>query len=204
MGISTRDHKKLWGRAGNRCSMSECRRELVDAQETTDEDSIIGEECHIVARKQSGPRGKSKLLKAERDYYSNLILMCRNHHKIIDDMVSMYSVTKLKQIKQEHEEWVRHSLDEHDETKQSDDEFYAEIADTWREKANLCDWVSWSSNMLSGGRPNIILTVYNDLQALREWLLRRVWPGRYPTLEAAFTNYRIVLADLLNEADSQE
>lgn len=37
-----------------------------------------------------------------------------------------------------------------------------------------------------------------ELEELRRWLLRRIWPGRYGRLEAAFENFRRVLQDFHN------
>ena len=44
------------------------------------------------------------------------------------------------------------------------------------------------------------MTVARDqeLEELRRWLLGRVWPGRYPTLERAFASFRMVLQDFQN------
>src|ERR1700730_178747 len=44
------------------------------------------------------------------------------------------------------------------------------------------------------------MTVARDqeLEELRRWLLSRIWPGRYPTLERAFANFRLVLQDFQN------
>ena len=77
-----------------------------------DSKSIIGEECHIIARELNGPRGNYKLETKDRDRYPNLILLCRNHHKIIDDQVTLFTVESLRQIKLQHEEWVKKSLTE--------------------------------------------------------------------------------------------
>jgi hypothetical protein len=71
MSIPLRDHKMLWGRAGARCSV--CRMLLARTSEPGVA-SVIGEEGHIVARKEDGPRGKSPLSAKQRDSYSNLIL----------------------------------------------------------------------------------------------------------------------------------
>jgi hypothetical protein len=38
------------------------------------------------------------------DGYDNLILLCRKHHKQVDDQRSHFTVERLKQIKREHEE----------------------------------------------------------------------------------------------------
>jgi hypothetical protein len=50
-----RDIKLLWGRAANRCSFPECRMMLT----TEGDNSLIGENAHIVARSPDGPRGDS-------------------------------------------------------------------------------------------------------------------------------------------------
>jgi len=46
------------------------------------------------------------------DAYDNIILLCRNHHKEVDDPanLSKYTIAKLVEIKKEHEKWVRQSL----------------------------------------------------------------------------------------------
>lgn len=60
----------LWGRPGNRCAI--CRLDLIlDPTETYGE-SLIGEECHIVAEKKDGPIGQADLDEAKRDKYDNI------------------------------------------------------------------------------------------------------------------------------------
>jgi len=80
------------------------------ASNLTDSDSVIGEECHIVARELDGPRGNSSLPVNDRDNVDNLLLLCRNHHKMIDDQLNTFTVDDLKAIKSKHEDWVRESL----------------------------------------------------------------------------------------------
>ena len=77
---------------------------------SSDKESVIGDECHIVAREKNGPRGSSSLPDEERDEYENLILLCRIHHKLVDDQPNTYTLEKLKTIKSTHEAWVRASL----------------------------------------------------------------------------------------------
>jgi hypothetical protein len=108
MTISDRTRKLLWGRAGNRCAI--CRQELTISGTEGGRDSIVGEECHIVAREPEGPRGVSDLTDQQRDGYENLILLCNVHHKQIDDQVAIFPVDRLKTIKLHHERWVRTSL----------------------------------------------------------------------------------------------
>ena len=145
MGISLKIHKMLWGRAGNRCAMPDCRKELVMGATETDDESLIGEECHIVAGKPEGPRGDALYPSDKIDKYANLVLLCRVHHKIIDDQLGTYTVERLKEIKAEHERWVRESLEDYDPQKQRDEEVYASYVEKWVEMAHINDWKAWSS-----------------------------------------------------------
>ena len=95
MSINLKTHKLLWGKSGNKCAFEDCRNDLIADETETDDESIIGDEAHIVARKENGPRGISKLSPEDRDKYDNLILLCRIHHKIIDDQHKFYTVEKL-------------------------------------------------------------------------------------------------------------
>lgn len=75
----------------------------------SDDESIIGEECHIHARRQRGPRA-TEGLSDELDSYENLILLCRNDHKRVDDQSDAFPPERLSQLKLQHEEWVRQAL----------------------------------------------------------------------------------------------
>jgi tetratricopeptide (TPR) repeat protein len=81
----------------------------MDASETDDE-SLVGDTCHIVAESPSGPRGDSPLTRKQRDQYDNLILLCKVHHKLVDDQRNTYTVERLREMKVVHEKWVRESL----------------------------------------------------------------------------------------------
>lgn len=198
MSITLKTHKMLWGRSGNHCAMPDCRKELVmDAMETDDE-SLIGEECHIVAQSPDGPRGNPDFAEDKLDKYANLILLCRVHHKIIDDQPNTYTVGYLKEIKASHERWVRESLATYDQQKQLDDEIYATYIDTWLKLAHVERWKAWTSHILGGDHPTLWVDVDDSLSSLREWTFSRMWPKRYPELESAFENFRRVLQDFQN------
>ncbi len=130
----------------------------------------------------------------QRNSYANLILLCRNDHRIVDTQVGEYTVQRLQYMKADHETWVRQQLG-FDEAKQYDDEQYAAIVDKWERLADLDSWQAWSSHVLGGDHPSMRIEVDADLYLLRDWLLTRVWPGRYPALEGAFHNFRFVLQD---------
>ena len=198
MGVELKTHKMLWGRSGNRCAMSDCRIELVMDILETDDESLIGEECHIVARKPIGPRGDENFDKEKLDKYNNLVLMCRNHHKVIDDNPEAYPIKKLHKIKQDHEAWVKSQLAIFDAEKQKDDEQYATYIEQWIKYIDLDNWKNWTSYLLSADDPNITIEKFNKLDELREWLFSRIWSNRYSELEKAFENFRLILQDFLN------
>lgn len=108
MAITRKTRKILWGRSGNRCAI--CRRELVASSTELDKYSLIGEECHIVGKEPSAARGNHSLPLDERDELENLILLCRNHHKLVDDQPNTYAVDFLRSLKARHEQWVQASL----------------------------------------------------------------------------------------------
>lgn len=99
-----KDIKLLWGRSGNRCAI--CKIEL------SPDGSIetIGEISHIVSRTIEGPRGNDALPLSKRDDYSNLMLLCPNHHSEIDKLPDLWPSPKLHQLKEEHEKWVSEQL----------------------------------------------------------------------------------------------
>jgi len=168
----------------------------MDASETDDE-SVVGEACHIVAEKLEGPRGQSELTPGQRDKYGNLILLCNVHHKQVDDQVVTYTVEKLHDLKKEHEKWVRDSL-VFDDKKQDEDEIYAGYIEYWERKMKLEQWQAWTSYLASSGQPSLWTEMKVAIEEVGPWLLSRVWPGRYSQVESALSNFRHVAQDLLN------
>lgn len=195
MAISIRAQKTLWGRAAGRCSYPGCRLNLFFDEAEADDPTHVGENCHIVSEADNGPRAEPTMPQATRDSYANLILLCRNHHRVIDDVANGerdYPVERLHEIKRSHEAWVRDQL-EFDAAKQRDDEIYATIIDEWERRADLDRWMAWSSRILSHGQPRMRVELSDSLHELRRWLLTRIWPERYGRLESAFENFRRVL-----------
>jgi len=107
------DRKLLWGRSGNECAFRGCGRPLtmVPANEggapASTQPVVIGQEAHIVAEQDDGPRGDPSMSIADRNAYSNLILLCGDHHTLIDkDHGIHFSVEQLHQMKADHEALV--------------------------------------------------------------------------------------------------
>ena len=109
MTISARTRKLLWGRSGNRCAI--CRRELTMPGTPVDDDSIIGDECHIESARFGGPRHNPEFAPGKLDDYANLLLLCKVDHKLIDDQATAYPASRLAEIKASHEKWVSERLD---------------------------------------------------------------------------------------------
>lgn len=186
----------LWGRSGNMCAFPNCKKDLVMDESETDDSSIIGEEAHIIAKKENGARGKSDLTLKERDRYNNLILLCRIHHKLIDDQEKTYPVEDLIKFKRNHEKWVKDNLSQ-DTVKQREDEVYSHYIDKFIELAEIENWKGWTSFIFGGGQPHIREGNLRKLRELTDFTLSRVWFGRYPELETAFYNFKNVVNDFI-------
>ncbi len=144
MPIKDKDMKLLWGRSGNRCAI--CKIELTpDGAEET-----IGEMAHIVAQSSDGPRGAGELALEKRDEYSNLILLCPNHHKAIDKCYDKWSVSKIHDVKTEHERWVSERLSNGYMSPPPDNSrFLEEQKKKWRDFSGDNVWVICSITPLS-------------------------------------------------------
>ena len=195
MGISLRDHKMLWGRAGARCSI--CKFPLATISEIG-QSSVIGEEAHIVARSADGPRGESTLDQEQRDSYSNLILLCPTHHSMIDDLPSgptEYPAERLHALKAEHEKWVM-SQGSFDAGRQLTAEQWAAIVDGLDQRMS---WDTWTQDMsfLFSFPQCLKNSTYDRLQDTRTWILARVWPPGHEYLRVTIQTMGQVLEDLL-------
>ncbi len=105
MAISDKDRRSLWAKSGNRFAI--CKTELFT--KAVGSEVNVGEECHIISKKSKGPRHKYL---SEYDVYNNYLLLCRNHHKMIDELTDTYTEELLRYIKSNHEMWVSSSLSE--------------------------------------------------------------------------------------------
>ena len=87
--------------SGNQCAEPTCDKKLI----AEDNLSIISKICHIEAASENGPRWNASMTGDERRDFSNLILLCDEHHTIIDnkDNELKFPVSLLKKWKAEHE-----------------------------------------------------------------------------------------------------
>ena len=104
--LNSRIEIAVWAAAAGRCTF--CNR-LVIENEDLGLVVPIGELAHNVGWSQDSPRGDSPKSMTERSGADNLILLCRNCHKPVDDkgIVGLYSIDVLQRLKQEHEARIR-------------------------------------------------------------------------------------------------
>jgi len=101
--------RELWARAAGRCQFSGCNRLLYKSPVTQDRVNI-SEKAHIYSFSEKGPRGRGpfkKKLKALNNV-SNLMLVCHDCHKTIDEDADgrKYSALLLLEWKKQHEQRI--------------------------------------------------------------------------------------------------
>src|SRR5262245_44419505 len=107
MTISQSDTKILFAQSGGVCAFPKCGRHLVHSASGEDAAVLLAHIAHIVAESPDGPRGNSPLSLEERNRHPNLLVLCTEHHTIVDAQTNTYSVAVLKQIKVDHEISIR-------------------------------------------------------------------------------------------------
>ncbi|PSU19935.1 hypothetical protein CTM97_18530 [Photobacterium phosphoreum] len=93
MAINQMDIKKLFSYSAGQCNI--CKRNVIE------DDVVIGEMAHIIAKSPKGPRGNGNT--PRNDTYDNLILLCSIDHKKVDSRPSDYPEHCLRKIKSKHE-----------------------------------------------------------------------------------------------------
>jgi tetratricopeptide (TPR) repeat protein len=96
--------------SGNVCAFTGCNCILYNFKEK----EKIGEKAHIEAVEMDGPRFNESQTPKQRNSFDNLMLMCPNHHTLIDKYPEKYSVSLLKEMKRRHEEASHERLERKD------------------------------------------------------------------------------------------
>jgi hypothetical protein len=178
----------IWGRAGGRCSDPECRRILTHRPDEVADPSLIGEVCHIKAKSPGGPRYDQNYPEEFRDSYDNLLLMCRIHHKIIDDHPEIYSVEKLRAVKNDHETWIDSRLSGQEKDARSAREKYSVLLAAIEQHLCLDKADRWLSFMGNDQYPRIEQKFANSLFDFPTMAVRQFWPNLIPKIEASVLN----------------
>ncbi|MFF1360994.1 hypothetical protein [Streptomyces sp. NPDC058297] len=99
--------RQLWVFSGNECAWDTCDVRLVDPT-----GGWVGKIAHIVGAEPTSARHDPTWTKEELRDYSNLILLCGNHHDVIDHAASraQFTVEDLHALKERHESRYRYRL----------------------------------------------------------------------------------------------
>jgi len=99
LNILTKTIKRLYALSGNQCAFPGCNERLYLP------DAInMSKICHIEAAKENGARYNVNSNDEYRRSFENLILLCPNHHELVDYDEKKYSVAVLKEMKKTHED----------------------------------------------------------------------------------------------------
>lgn len=155
---------RLWAASAGRCQYDGCNKILWEDSLTKAQFSTAYV-AHIIADQPKGPRGNKKLSKKLKSEFSNLMLLCDEHHRLIDkEDVKGHTVEILTRMKSKHENRIQLQT-ALDENKQSHILHYgANIGElggklTWKQskKAMLPDWYPAEVNPISLGIKDIAL-----------------------------------------------
>jgi hypothetical protein len=105
--------KILWANAAGRCAFPGCQCRLCTDEAAKAAPYTIGEMAHICGEKSEASRYDASQSDVQRNDYANLILLCPNHHTLIDkpENLKKYSVEVLHKIKSNHERYVHERLE---------------------------------------------------------------------------------------------
>lgn len=105
--IPSKVKSELWFASHGRCAM--CNKPLY-RDGLTMQQVNLSEYAHIIADSPNGPRGDEDLSPELAKEPNNLILLCKDHHKLIDDAggVKKYGVELLRTIKKDHEDRIEY------------------------------------------------------------------------------------------------
>lgn len=89
--------RELFLKSGNCCAFPDCQRLMMNSDGV-----FIGQVCHIEGAEEGGERFNENQTNEERRHFSNLMLMCYDHHTITND-VTKYTAEVLRKMKADHE-----------------------------------------------------------------------------------------------------
>lgn len=108
MSLSNRTQKYIWGLFAGRCAIGKAP---VIEDSAHNGRSLIGEIAHIAGERSGAARYVSSMTDEERNDPDNLMLLCRKHHKIVDDNEKIYTREKLLATRAEYLNWLSTQLE---------------------------------------------------------------------------------------------
>lgn len=93
----------LFSLSGNVCAFPGCTHPIFDS-----DNNFIAQVCHIESANEGGERFNRNSTNEDRRQYSNLLILCYEHHKVTDN-VALYTTEKMVELKHQHEKKFRPS-----------------------------------------------------------------------------------------------
>lgn len=109
--ITTKNQNLLWAISAGRCEYKGCNK-VLHMDILTKKKYNSAYIAHIVADKPGGPRGDAIRSELLCDDISNLMLLCNEHHNLVDKVdIEGHSESRLLAMKQQHEARIRRITD---------------------------------------------------------------------------------------------
>ena len=100
--IPTNIVRKLWAQCGGFCQNPNCNEYLF--AEVENNLVSLANVAHIIGHGANGPRSEHKLAECiDKDGLDNLIMLCLECHKVVDELENKFSVEEIKSWKKSHE-----------------------------------------------------------------------------------------------------
>ncbi|MGE8646242.1 hypothetical protein [Acinetobacter vivianii] len=168
----------LYGKSANRCNF--CKVEVFQPTDDGSDYVNVGEIAHDLPHSPNGPRGKevAEIRKIDTyipdNTYKNLILLCRNDHKRIDQD-PFYTSEKVQQLKSAHEAWVREKFT----TDQTKDTAFLSTINQSVDFQKILNSLEWN--------PSFIAEEIFDLSSFLN-IINENTPSHYPFEATMFNN----------------
>lgn len=99
--IATNVSRKLWAQCGGYCQNPDCNRYLF--ADIGDDSVSLANIAHIIGAGENGPRSEDELADfIDKNGFTNLIMLCLECHKIVDELERRFPTDVMRAWKSEH------------------------------------------------------------------------------------------------------
>lgn len=104
--ISINTARQLWAQCGGYCQRPTCNRSLFTS--VGDDIVSLANVAHIIGHGADGPRSEHDLAEhIEKDGFTNLIMLCLDCHKVVDELERSFSADQMRCWKAAHEKRIK-------------------------------------------------------------------------------------------------